>query len=682
MTEAFQPKFADLVRNYTTTTGMDDFVLGSAVNGFTSIADACEIGDNFYYSAVGIDNPGETEVGRGTLLAGGVISRDPFSGHKTNFKSGTKSIALVAAAEWFAEVDAVRANGSGMLNVLAFGAKGDSDASGSSGTDDTAAIQAAIDFVGAQGGGTLYIPDGFYKISSYLTLAKDLKILMSAGATIVATHAGGGGADASEDLRNGSALYSNWPSNASNPVHITIDGGAIICANGSNQGAAFYDNCGTQIRIRHVKAYRFKYGLVCDQTELIDVSECDLSPADMGGACVWLVNGTALRAGNLGGFTNRISVRRCQINAGASVYGILDDGGTAHAFADNNYNGCLQHIRAAGVLGLSVTGGEFESAVGPNVWLGFTALAGYGVGSCGAVHFNAPVVVPTPGNPCVDIFGAGTITFTTPFFGNSTSAKVVGAANAFAICSVGAVSGGGGPIFDGEATHHYAVGQTSSGAVAIDTNVPASAWAVTGDADIAGDATIGGDASVAGAMTVMGPISASNLGTAASHDIDEFIAAPATLAEKIAWAKQTGQGVVLAQSGVQVLHTGDTALFDLASITLPGGSLGANGQLVLEAQFGCTNSANNKTFQVKLGPVTIPGTTVTTTTGAHLRYVVANRNSTSSKVVTQSGFANGSPDTTSVNTAVDQPIKLQGQLADGGETVRLESYQITLYPQD
>jgi hypothetical protein len=47
MADGFQPKFADLVRNFTTTTGLDDFVLGPAVNGFASFADACAIGDSF-----------------------------------------------------------------------------------------------------------------------------------------------------------------------------------------------------------------------------------------------------------------------------------------------------------------------------------------------------------------------------------------------------------------------------------------------------------------------------------------------------------------------------------------------------------------------------------------------------------------------------------------------------------
>src|SRR4051812_10739975 len=106
MADPFQPKFVDLVRNTTSTIGTGNFALGPAVIGFTSFAAALQVGDSFYYSAIGIDKPAEREVGRGTLLSGGAISRDPIGGTKTNFSSGTKAIALVAAAEWYSQVQA------------------------------------------------------------------------------------------------------------------------------------------------------------------------------------------------------------------------------------------------------------------------------------------------------------------------------------------------------------------------------------------------------------------------------------------------------------------------------------------------------------------------------------------------------------------------------------------------
>jgi hypothetical protein len=667
MADGFQPKFVDLVRNYTTNVGTDDFVLGPAVNGFASFTDACAVGDQFYYSAIGIDNPGETEVGRGTLLAGGVIRREPFSGTRTHFKSGTKAVALVAAAEWFAEVDAVRSSGAGMLNVKAFGAAGDSDADRSSGTDDTAAIQAALDAIGARGGGTLFVPDGHYKVSSYLTLPKSVKISMSAGAVIVATHAGGGGASAGENLRNGSVFYSNWPSNGSTPAHIVIEGGMVRCANGANEGAAFYDNCGTFIRLRGVRAYAFKYGFVFDQSELVDVVECDISSAASGGACIWIVNGSSLTAGNQGTFSNRISVKRSQINAAPSVYGILDDGGTTHAFSDNNYNGCLNHIRAAGVLGLTVEGGEFESAAGAPIWLDFLALDGHGVGSCSQAHFDAPVIVPSGTNPCIHIQAAGNLIFSAPFLGNTTSPKIVGTGNAYALYSVGAVNAGGGATFDGKATHHWEVGNTG-GAVVQNSNI---ALAVP-------------------TLDVAGEVTAANIGSAAAREESDFLLAVNDLSDigsGIGAARNLRTAHVLAQSASPVSHTGDTAEVILASVVVPANSMGPNGRLNIEADFSINSSSTAKTLAAKFGGVTLLSVSPNQAVFDLFEARVTNRSAAdaqrwAAKRINGSTNATTAAGTSAVDTTQDVTVEITGQLASAADTVTLESFQVILYPGD
>ena len=109
----FQPRFVDLVRNLTTTNGTGNFVLGAAVSGFTSFIPAILPGESFYYSTIGIDKPAEREVGRGTMQANGTISRDPINGLLTSFTGGAKSIALIAAAEWFNAVQASSGSGGG-----------------------------------------------------------------------------------------------------------------------------------------------------------------------------------------------------------------------------------------------------------------------------------------------------------------------------------------------------------------------------------------------------------------------------------------------------------------------------------------------------------------------------------------------------------------------------------------
>lgn len=114
MADGFSPRFVDLVRNTTTTVGTGNFVLGSAVSGFTSFATAIKPGESFYYSCIGVDRPTEREVGRGTMQSNGTIARQAISGTKTNFSSGAKTIALIAAAEWFEQVQAGGSSASGV----------------------------------------------------------------------------------------------------------------------------------------------------------------------------------------------------------------------------------------------------------------------------------------------------------------------------------------------------------------------------------------------------------------------------------------------------------------------------------------------------------------------------------------------------------------------------------------
>ena len=108
----FTPKFVDLVRNFTTVQGTGPVTLGSSVTGFTSINDALSAGDQFYYCLQSVDKPVEREVGRGTLQADGKVARQAVQGALTHFSSGTKTIALVAAAEWFDKLESGAGGGS------------------------------------------------------------------------------------------------------------------------------------------------------------------------------------------------------------------------------------------------------------------------------------------------------------------------------------------------------------------------------------------------------------------------------------------------------------------------------------------------------------------------------------------------------------------------------------------
>ena len=160
------------------------------------------------------------------------------------------------------------------FNVKMFGAAGDSVADGSTGTDDTAAIQSAIDYIDSIGGGTIHFPEGYYLITSYLAACANLRIVgaRKKGSCIVTPMGGGGGTTAGESVRNGSVLFGKWPSNSTFNVSICIEHMGFICTNRANLGAAFYDNGGHHIQLHDCYISGFKYGVVLDQSELADRS--------------------------------------------------------------------------------------------------------------------------------------------------------------------------------------------------------------------------------------------------------------------------------------------------------------------------------------------------------------------------------------------------------------------------
>ncbi|WP_205481032.1 hypothetical protein [Sphingomonas arenae] len=105
MTVPFTPRFCDLVRTFTTTAGIGPIVPGAAVQGFSSFAEVLSPGDQFYYCIQSVDRPADREIGRGTLQPDGSIVRDPIDGTLTEFGGGMKTVAVVAAAEWFSRVE-------------------------------------------------------------------------------------------------------------------------------------------------------------------------------------------------------------------------------------------------------------------------------------------------------------------------------------------------------------------------------------------------------------------------------------------------------------------------------------------------------------------------------------------------------------------------------------------------
>jgi hypothetical protein len=144
---------------------------------------------------------------------------------------------------------------------------------------------------------------------------------------------------------------------------------------------------------------------------------------------------------------------------------------------------------------------------------------------------------------------------------------------------------------------------------------------------------------------------------------------------------------VVAQSAVAASITGTLTATTLATVTIPAGQIGANGQVLVEVLWSYTNSANNKTLTVRFGGQSIQTYIVTTTANSRSSHRVSNRNNAASQTAfnafTTGGFGVSATAllALTVNTANATDIVFEAQLSNTGETITLESYQVIVWPK-
>lgn len=330
------------------------------------------------------------------------------------------------------------------VSVKDFGAKGDGV------TDDTAAIQAALDSL-VLSGTTLYntppakeltVPAGIYIFSSAITIPKNVKIK-------------GEGKNSSifKSNHTGDGFTTIQPVNTPQAINVQLEDLAIWNTNASNTGGAYVDVTGVYITLRNVQLTGFKYNLILDQSELVDCEFCDFENPIT--ACLWIVNGPEHTPGAGFFYSNRISVKSSQFSSTVGSIGIIDDGGYTHSFVDNNYNGCTNHFRVAGVLGFKISGGEFEGATSSNfIFTNTTYGAGTAVGTGQSVFIgNGALVIATGSNNIFNVTNVGTITLDTLSL-QSTATKYIGTAGTGGLFARNIYNLGVGVLFDGKAGTH------------------------------------------------------------------------------------------------------------------------------------------------------------------------------------------------------------------------------------
>lgn len=138
---------------------------------------------------------------------------------------------------------------------------------------------------------------------------------------------------------------------------------------------------------------------------------------------------------------------------------------------------------------------------------------------------------------------------------------------------------------------------------------------------------------------------------------------------------------VLTQSAVAVPHTGDTNETTLATVTIPGGSMGPNGSLFVETLFGKIGTTA-ATIRIKLGGTTVRAQSTGGDASANTAVRVFNRNSQSSQVSFNSAVVYNSsgstPNETTIDTSADVSLTITAQLGLGSETITLEAYQVSI----
>lgn len=144
---------------------------------------------------------------------------------------------------------------------------------------------------------------------------------------------------------------------------------------------------------------------------------------------------------------------------------------------------------------------------------------------------------------------------------------------------------------------------------------------------------------------------------------------------------------VIAQGAVAVSHTGSLVETTLATVTIPAGAIGANGQVEVEALFSYTNNTNNKTPRVKFGGNNVVGSAGTTSFGQSLRARISNRNAANAQVTTPISLTPGAGtlvnahQTFAVDTSQPVDIVFSGILNVATDTITLESYSVKLFPK-
>lgn len=140
---------------------------------------------------------------------------------------------------------------------------------------------------------------------------------------------------------------------------------------------------------------------------------------------------------------------------------------------------------------------------------------------------------------------------------------------------------------------------------------------------------------------------------------------------------QSGVQTALVWYGTAVVAVANTAV-TLASVTVPGWSVGTGGQIEINALFSLTNSANAKNLNMTFGGSAIFTLAAANNAIVSVQKEIVNRGGSQivSNAIGATGHvaSTGAVVTLTVNTTVDQTFAITAQPATANELVQLEYY--------
>lgn len=180
------------------------------------------------------------------------------------------------------------------------------------------------------------------------------------------------------------------------------------------------------------------------------------------------------------------------------------------------------------------------------------------------------------------------------------------------------------------------------------------------------------------------------LGDPSAQYTNAYVSSNVFIGGKAGWKTIAASAVQVSRNSVN--GAGDATETTAATITIPAGTVGANGIIKVTFLGTCTNSANVKTWRIRLGGLS--GTAfyslaATNQAATQVQLLIRNRNSASSQigysnqVAAAFGQTTASPIPAAINTANAQDIVITTAWAGAtsGETMSVEAYQVEVFYQ-